>query len=781
MIIYLYVCSQNPPTPADARGSAPGNKTFSADHLEACNSNSNSNSSSSSTLLCHGVFPSGTYVFAAASGRSSWQAAAEQPAVKKQVAGSQLSAARTQQTATATAAAAVLFFGCKLWEPSGQQQAAAGSGRQPAKRWCFAVSDVFRKGCLAVCFLLWRLFDCSSSTAAPQQQQQLAAAPAAGSSREQQGAAGSSREPQAAAGSGRQQQAAAGSSRHQQTPAEAAAGSSRQAAAGSSRQQQTPAEAAAGSSWRAINQPSEPWCFAAGSCFFPWCFPIWGPDVKVAKIHGSSKRKKEPKASFSMGFRSHVRHFRGTILGLLRPSEPWCFAAGSCFFPWCFPIWGPDVKVAKIHGSSKRKKEPKASFSMGFRSRVRHFRGTILGLLRPSEPWCFAAGSCFFPWCFPIWGPDVKVAKIHGSSKRKKEPKASFSMGFRSRVRHFRGIILRLLRPSEPWCFAAGSCFFPWCFPIWGPDVKVAKIHGSSKRKKEPKASFSMGFRSHVRHFRGTILGLLRPSEPWCFAAGSCFFPWCFPIWGPDVKVAKIHGSSKRKKEPKASFSMGFRSHVRHFRGTILGLLRPSEPWCFAAGSCFFPWCFAIWGPDVKVAKIHGSSKRKKEPKASFSMGFRSRVRHFRGTILGLLRPSEPWCFAAGSCFFPWCFPIWGPDVKVAKIHGSSKRKKEPKASFSMGFRSRVRHFRGTILGLLRPSEPWCFAAGSCFFPWCFPIWGPDVKVAKIHGSSKRKKEPKASFSMGFRSRVRHFRGTILGLLRPSEPWCFAAGSCFFP
>ena len=97
-----------------------------------------------------------------------------------------------------------------------------------------------------------------------------------------------------------------------------------------------------------------------------------------------------------------------------------------------------------------------------------------------------------------------------------------------------------------------------------------------------------------------------------------------------------------------------------------------------------------------------------------------------------------------------------------------------------MGFRSRVRHFRGTILGLLRPSEPRCFAAGSCFFPWCFPIWGPDVKVAKIHGSSKRRKEPKASFSMGFRSRVRHFRGTILGLLRPSEPRCFAAGSCFF-
>ena len=88
-------------------------------------------------------------------------------------------------------------------------------------RWCFAVSDVFRKGCLVVCFLLWRLFDCSSTTAAPQQQQQQppAAAPAAGSSREQQ--AGSRRQLQAAAGCSRQQQTPAGS-RQQQTPAEAA-------------------------------------------------------------------------------------------------------------------------------------------------------------------------------------------------------------------------------------------------------------------------------------------------------------------------------------------------------------------------------------------------------------------------------------------------------------------------------------------------------------------------------------------------------------------------------
>ena len=30
--------------------------------------------------------------------------------------------------------------------------------------------------------------------------------------------------------------------------------------------------------------------------------------------------------------------------------------------------------------------------------------------------------------------------------------------------------------------------------------------------------------------------------------------------------------------------TMGFRSYVRHFRGAILGLLRPSEAWCFPAG-----------------------------------------------------------------------------------------------------------------------------------------------------------------------------------------------------
>ena len=111
-------------------------------------------------------------------------------------------------------------------------------------------------------------------------------------------------------------------------------------------------------------------------------------------------------------------------------------------------------------------------------------------------------------------------------------------------------------------------------------EEKPAKIHSSSKKKKQPKSSFSMGFRSYARHFRGTI---------WGFSVLHCH--GVFPsgdqqqqqkrLQQQEEKVAKIHSSSKRKKQPKSQFSMGFRSYVRHFRGAILGLLRPSLPWCF--------------------------------------------------------------------------------------------------------------------------------------------------------------------------------------------------------
>ena len=170
-----------------------------------------------------------------------------------------------------------------------------------------------------------------------------------------------------------------------------------------------------------------------------------------------------------------------------------------------------------------------------------------------------------------------------------------------------------------------------------------------------------MGFRSYVRHFRGAILGLLRPSLPWCFPIGDQQQQQK-PLQQQEEKVAKIHSSSKRKKQPKSSFSMGFRSYVRHFRGAILGLLRPSEAWCFHIRQVIFSIVFSHLGTGCKGSlKIHSSSKRKKQPKSSFSMGFRSYVRHFRGAILGLLRPS-----------LPWCFPIRGPAAAAAKASAAA-------------------------------------------------------------------------------------------------------------
>ena len=133
--------------------------------------------------------------------------------------------------------------------------------------------------------------------------------------------------------------------------------------------------------------------------------PLQQQEEKVAKIHSSSKRKKQPKSSFSMGFRSYVRHFRGAILGLLRPSLPWCFPIRDWQQQQQKPMQQQEVKVAKIHSSSKRKKQPKSSFSMGFKSYVRHFRGAIWGLLHPS-----------LPWCFPIRGPAAAAAKASAAA-----------------------------------------------------------------------------------------------------------------------------------------------------------------------------------------------------------------------------------------------------------------------------------------------------------------------------------------------------------------------------
>ena len=73
-----------------------------------------------------------------------------------------------------------------------------------------------------------------------------------------------------------------------------------------------------------------------------------------------------------------------------------------------------------------------------------------------------------------------------------------------------------------------------------------------------------MGFRSYVRHFRGAILGLLRPSEGWCFPVFHGVFTsedqqqQQKPLQQQEEKVAKIHSSSKRKKAAKIIIFYGF-------------------------------------------------------------------------------------------------------------------------------------------------------------------------------------------------------------------------------
>ena len=184
--------------------------------------------------------------------------------------------------------------------------------------------------------------------------------------------------------------------------------------------------------------------------------PLQQQEEKVAKIHSSSKRKKVPKSSFSMGFRSYVRHFRGAILGLLRPS-----------LPWCFPIRGPAAAAAKASAAAGGKGSQNHHFLWvsevtlgifgvqfwGFS--VLHCHGVFpsgdqqqqqkpLHFLWVSEVtlgifgariWGFSVLHCHgvFPsgdqqqQQKPLQQQEEKVAKIHSSSKRKKQPKCSRS------------------------------------------------------------------------------------------------------------------------------------------------------------------------------------------------------------------------------------------------------------------------------------------------------------------------------------------------------------------
>ena len=171
------------------------------------------------------------------------------------------------------------------------------------------------------------------------------------------------------------------------------------------------------------------------------------------------------------------------------------------------PLQQQEEKVAKIHSSSKRKKQPKSSFSMGFKSYVRHFRGAIWGLLHPS-----------LPWCFPIRGPAAAAAKASAAAGWKRKPKfIAAARGNRSQNHHFLWVseVTLGIFGVQFWVFSVLHCHGVFLSgdqqqqqkPLQRQEENVTKIHSSSKRKKQPKSSFSMGFRSYVTHFRGAIWG----------------------------------------------------------------------------------------------------------------------------------------------------------------------------------------------------------------------------------------------------------------------------------
>ena len=257
----------------------------------------------------------------------------------------------------------------------------------------------------------------------------------------------------------------------------------------------------------------------------------------MAAARGKRSQKHQ---SFSMGFRSHVRHFRGTILGLLRPSEPWCFAAGSCFFR----------SLTGIRSSSRRHQsceQPQATESLDNLSLDNLSRQSTLMLFsRISDDtlgsffawlWTFLVlqshdvllpGAAFFEAVLPA-SAAAAAATSSASSRRQQNlstnavflffcrqsvdisvDKYYFSTFFleisRRHVWDFFRVVLDLARPSEPWCFAAGSYFFRSCF---------TGISSSSRRHQfceQPQATESLDNLSTMCCFR--------PSEAWCFAPG---------------------------------------------------------------------------------------------------------------------------------------------------------------------------------------------------------------------------------------------------------------------
>ena len=109
----------------------------------------------------------------------------------------------------------------------------------------------------------------------------------------------------------------------------------------------------------------------------------------------------------------------------------------------------------------------------------------------------------------------------------------------------------------------------------------------SRRRKKWLKSSFSISFRSCIRHFLGAILILLRPSLPWCFPIQELPFEQkeqhfsvlhchgVFPSGSCHLnrRSSRSRSSSRRRKKLlKSFFSLNFRRYIRHLCGATLAL-----------------------------------------------------------------------------------------------------------------------------------------------------------------------------------------------------------------
>ena len=107
----------------------------------------------------------------------------------------------------------------------------------------------------------------------------------------------------------------------------------------------------------------------------------------------------------------HVREFFGVVLDLARPSEPWCFAAGSCFFRSC---------LTGISSSSRRHQsceQPQATESLDNLSLDNLSQQTtvqscnpaltcpvLMAECPPSRAWPLIQGAWVLPCASPVPG-----------------------------------------------------------------------------------------------------------------------------------------------------------------------------------------------------------------------------------------------------------------------------------------------------------------------------------------------------------------------------------------